>query len=364
MINSDIRKKHQFAVDHFIGYSKMWIFFAAILLSYSTLCEAMDFGDCNNVIVKWNALGKWGIDAWVRVKEAGEPAITGWSATIEFDRDVTKCVDWNAIMETISPKKYTAVGAPWNSNAAQGQEKLAKFRITYPWGTTPPKPTSLTIDGQNYSCLDTLSPTETPTKAPNPTTDSPVSDEDCNDLIVQQKALGKWGVWFEVMVKKAGEAAISGWAVTIEFDRDVNSCADWNAVMTKISASTYKAVGASWNSNAAKSQEMLGKFQVTYPWGTTPPNIKSINIEGKGHFQCIGDQPDSTEPPTNAPTEAPTESPTEAPTEAPTESPTEAPTEAPEETTTATSNPPDNDCNKKIVCYYPSWAYYRTGGST
>ena len=108
---------------------------------------------------------------------------------------------------------------------------------------------------------------------------------------------------------------------------------------------------------------MLGKFQVTYPWGTTPPNIKSINIGGKGHFQCIGDKPDSTEPSTNAPTEAPTESPTEAPTEAPTESPTEAPTEAPEETTTATSNPPD-DCNKKIVCYYPSWAYYRTGGST
>jgi len=60
---------------------------------------------------------------------------------------------------------------------------------------------------------------------------------------------------------------------------------------------------------------------------------------------------------TSGPTDNPTDQPTDAPTDGPTDQPTYGPTDGP------TDNPnPGND--KRTVCYFGSWAFYRTGGAS
>ena len=330
---------------------------AALLQALINFAEA-SYGQCGDLIVKWEEKWSGGLDAWVMVKEKESPAITEWSATIEFDREVSNCVDWNAVMTKISAKKYKAVGASWNSNVPHGTQLLAKFRVTYTWGTTPPKPVSLNVNGKNYKCSG--SPAATTTTAFPETTTTKASTinqgtDGCEDLKIKITELWNGGIWIEIMVKEIGEAAINSWSLTIKFDRDVLACNDWNAIMTKISADTYKAVGAAWNSHASKNEQKLAKFQVTYPWGTPAPNIVSIAIEGKGTYTCSGSTTVTT-------TTQDVPSSTAATPPEPTKS-TET-TTTPLQTTSqqsTSSQGPSGGCSKKVVCYYPSWAYYRTG---
>merc|ERR1719193_339539 len=77
------------------------------------------------------------------------------------------------------------------------------------------------------------------------------------------------------------------------------------------------------------------------------PNLNICNFES--NYQC-GDG--TTESPTSGPTDGPTE---------PTTDWTTDDTPVTTEPTTPTTAPPDVCGNKKVVCYYPNWAYYRRG---
>ena len=76
----------------------------------------------------------------------------------------------------------------------------------------------------------------------------------------------------------------------------------------------------------------------------------------ENNYQC-GSSPVTTEGTTEGTTDGTTEETTEGTTEETTEGTTEDTTEG---TTEATTTP--NHCGKKkVVCYYPNWAYYRQG---
>jgi len=75
------------------------------------------------------------------------------------------------------------------------------------------------------------------------------------------------------------------------------------------------------------------------------PNLQICNYES--NYQC-GDGPVTTVSPTTGPTKPTTEWTTDD---------TPITTEAP----TPTTSPPDVCGDKKVVCYYPNWAYYRRG---
>ena len=66
------------------------------------------YGECDDHIVKWSKSWDSGLEAKILVKAKGEPEVDGWSVIVEFDKPVSKCIDYNAEMTKLSDTKFEA----------------------------------------------------------------------------------------------------------------------------------------------------------------------------------------------------------------------------------------------------------------
>ena len=88
------------------------------------------------------------------------------------------------------------------------------------------------------------------------------------------------------------------------------------------------------------------------------PNLQFCTWEN--NYQC-GSTSGTTEITTEVTTEVTSEITTEATTEITTEITTDGTTEGTTDGTTEVTTSSNNCGKKKVVCYYPNWAYYRQG---
>ena len=71
------------------------------------------YGECDDLIIKWSKSWDSGLEAKILAKPKGAPTIDGWSVVVEFDKPVTKCVDYDAEMTKLSDTKYEARNKGW-----------------------------------------------------------------------------------------------------------------------------------------------------------------------------------------------------------------------------------------------------------
>jgi len=128
-----------------------------------TMERSYSNGECDQLIVKWSSWsGSSGLDGKVRIKAKGDPAISGWTVTLNFDRDVKSCHVYDAIVSNSSSRNFVASAKSWNRDVAEDAEKVLDVQVTWDSGTQEPKLARINIDGQGYQCITGGGPTTPP----------------------------------------------------------------------------------------------------------------------------------------------------------------------------------------------------------
>ena len=101
------------------------------------------YGECDDHIVKWSKSWDSGLEAKILVKAKGEPEVDGWSVIVEFDKPVSKCIDYNAEMTKLSDTKFEA------RNKGRGRNQIVSHTQLYirVCDSSPP------LDVEYYYCI-------------------------------------------------------------------------------------------------------------------------------------------------------------------------------------------------------------------
>ncbi|MFZ4774472.1 MAG: glycosyl hydrolase family 18 protein [Terrimicrobiaceae bacterium] len=228
-----------------------------------------------------------------------------------------------------------------------------------PAPTATPTPTA--SPSPSASPSPTPSPTATPTATPTPvatpvpTTGSPDLTIQAGTALVSFHVSQDWGSGFQgdFTITNNGSTTINSW--TLQFDIVPRISSTWDATVTPLTGTTYKATPVSWNTSIPPG----GK--VTFGFVAAPGNLHTspANISFNGSAPVATPTPTATPVPTAtpAPTATPTASATPAPTATPSATPVATPLPTPSPTPVTSGTVPSLS-GAKIVGYFPEWGVY------